>query len=65
MKARRAVIIAFPVWTRLGTAFSIAGMAYHIARENQQLGQFFGQERRCLHDLIAGTRVVQGQPEAS
>lgn len=24
----------------------------------------FGQERRCLHDLIAGTRVVQGQPEA-
>jgi uncharacterized RDD family membrane protein YckC len=24
----------------------------------------FGQERRCLHDLIAGTRVVQGQPES-
>lgn len=24
----------------------------------------FGQERRCIHDLIAGTRVVQGQPEA-
>lgn len=24
----------------------------------------FGKERRCLHDMIAGTRVVQGQPEA-
>jgi uncharacterized RDD family membrane protein YckC len=23
----------------------------------------FGQDRRCLHDLLAGTRVVQGQPE--
>jgi uncharacterized RDD family membrane protein YckC len=23
----------------------------------------FGKDRRCLHDLIAGTRVVQGQPE--
>lgn len=22
----------------------------------------FGRERRCIHDLIAGTRVVQGQP---
>lgn len=34
------MIIEFPVWTSLGTAFSIADMAYHIARENQQLGQF-------------------------
>jgi uncharacterized RDD family membrane protein YckC len=24
----------------------------------------FGEERRCIHDLIAGTRVVQGQPES-
>ena len=23
----------------------------------------FGKDRRCLHDLLAGTRVVQGQPE--
>ena len=23
----------------------------------------FGQERRCIHDYLAGTRVVKGQPE--
>lgn len=107
------------VWTRKNRGTSLPGMAYHIARNNQQLGVFeepdlqaklaqgellptdlawtegmsswkplgecvlslatppvlesnpyalvdicfiFREDRRCLHDLLAGTRVVQGQP---
>jgi uncharacterized RDD family membrane protein YckC len=36
----------------LGAFYSIADVLF-----------IFGKDRRCLHDLLAGTRVVQGQPE--
>jgi uncharacterized RDD family membrane protein YckC len=44
-----AIIGAIPL---LGIFYSIADILF-----------IFGKDRRCLHDLLAGTRVVQGQPE--
>lgn len=38
----------------IGSLFSIVNVCF-----------IFGEERRCLHDLIAGTKVVEGQPPAS
>jgi uncharacterized RDD family membrane protein YckC len=43
------IIGAIPL---LGAFYSIADILF-----------IFGKDRRCLHDLLAGTRVVQGQPE--
>jgi uncharacterized RDD family membrane protein YckC len=40
-------------------AVPLLGMFYALA----DILFIFGTERRCIHDLIAGTRVVQGQPQ--
>jgi len=52
------VVLLRGICSGLIGAIPYLGLAYAVA----DLGYIFRADRRCLHDLLAGTHVVQGSP---